>query len=249
LTTLCVANFFGVLPLPLFVPEQESRVVSWNDRRVSHSMRVLAVLLVACGPVGGLLIGLGAGGSTPRTVGFVLLGVFLLGGSVWTSGSSGERAHLARSAAAPPGDHYCSSSDEQQIDPVCGYAFSVCRRRSSGSIRRVVSKKPSDSEYGSEGHCRTSSEAGAVRLLRVDFVVVGAAVALPAVAGFFAQRVAPVVLGAVCLWLLVGLLDLERRNADLDFEGLAVLVVLAGLAGFAALGAFIGATARRRLRR
>jgi hypothetical protein len=83
----------------------------------------------------------------------------------------------------------------------------------------------------------------------VDFVVVGAAVALPAVAGFFAQRVGPVVLGAVCLWLVVGLVDLERSNADLDFEGLAAVVVLSGLAGFAALGAFIGTTARRRSRR
>jgi hypothetical protein len=83
----------------------------------------------------------------------------------------------------------------------------------------------------------------------VDFVVVGAAVAGPAVAGFFVQRVGPVVLGAVCLWLLVGLVDLERANSDLDMEGLAVLVVLTGLAGFAALGAFIGATARRRLQR
>jgi hypothetical protein len=83
----------------------------------------------------------------------------------------------------------------------------------------------------------------------VDFVVVGAAVALPAVAGFVVQRVGPVVLGAVCLWLLVGWIDLERTNADLHFEGLAVVVVLTGLAGFAALGAFMGATARRRLQR
>jgi hypothetical protein len=83
----------------------------------------------------------------------------------------------------------------------------------------------------------------------VDFVVVGAAIALPAVAGFFVQRVGPVALAAVCLWILVGWIDLERTNADLHFEGLAVLVVLSGLAGFAALGAFIGATARRRLQR
>jgi hypothetical protein len=83
----------------------------------------------------------------------------------------------------------------------------------------------------------------------VDFVVVGAAVALPAVAGFFVQRVGPVVLAAVGLWLLVGWVDLERTNADLHFEGFAVLVVLTGLAGFAALGAFLGATARRRLQR
>jgi hypothetical protein len=48
---------------------------------------------------------------------------------------------------------------------------------------------------------------------------------------------APAILGAVCLWLLVGWVDLERTNADLHVEGLAVLVVLTGLAGFAALGA------------
>ena len=90
---------------------------------------------------------------------------------------------------------------------------------------------------------------GAVRLRHVDFLVVGAAVALPAVAGFVVQRVGPVVLGSVCFWLLVAWADLERTNADLHFEGLAVVVVLTGLAGFAALGAFMGATARRRLQR
>jgi hypothetical protein len=50
-------------------------------------MRVLLNQLIACGPVGGLLIGLGASGSATRTVGFVLLGVFLLGGialNIWT---------------------------------------------------------------------------------------------------------------------------------------------------------------------
>jgi hypothetical protein len=83
----------------------------------------------------------------------------------------------------------------------------------------------------------------------VNFVVVGAAIALPAVAGFLVQRVGPVALGAVCLWVLVGWVDLERTSADLHFEGLAVLVVLSGLASLAALGAFIGATARRRLQR
>ena len=82
-----------------------------------------------------------------------------------------------------------------------------------------------------------------------DFVVVVAAIALPAVAGFFVQRIRPVVGGAVCLWILIGWVDLERTNASLHFEGLAVLVVLTGLAGFAALGAFIGAMARRQLRR
>jgi hypothetical protein len=58
-----------------------------------------------------------------------------------------------------------------------------------------------------------------------------------------------VVLGAVCLWLLVGSVDLERSNAGFHPEGLAALVVLTGLAGFAAIGAFIGATARSRLQR
>jgi hypothetical protein len=80
----------------------------------------------------------------------------------------------------------------------------------------------------------------------VDFLVVGVAVALPAVAGFFVQRVGPVVLGSVCFWLLVGWADLERTGADLQIEGLAPLVVLTGLAGFAAVGAFIGNKARRR---
>jgi hypothetical protein len=83
----------------------------------------------------------------------------------------------------------------------------------------------------------------------VDFFVVGAAVALPAVAGFLVRRIGPVVLGSVCLWLLVGLADLVRTDADLHPEGLAPLVVLTGLAGFAAVGAFAGATARRRLQR
>jgi len=96
---------------------------------------------------------------------------------------------------------------------------------------------------------RSSSGAVAVKLRHVDFVVVAAAIALPAVAGFFVQRIRPVVVGAVCLWILIGWVDLERTNADLQFEGLAVLVVLTGLAGFAALGAFIGVMARRQLRR
>ena len=83
----------------------------------------------------------------------------------------------------------------------------------------------------------------------MDFVAVAAAIALPAVAGFFVQRIRPVVVGAVCLWILVGWVDLVRANGELDFEGFAALVVLTGLAGFAALGAFIGVMARRQLRR
>ena len=92
----------------------------------------------------------------------------------------------------------------------------------------------------------SQSEAGAIKLRHVGFLVVGAAVALPAVAGFFVQRVGPVVLGSVCFWLLVGWADLERTDADLQIEGLAPLVVLTGLAGFAAVGAFIGTKARHR---
>jgi hypothetical protein len=91
-----------------------------------------------------------------------------------------------------------------------------------------------------------SRGAGAIKLRHVDFLVVGVAVALPAVAGFFVQRVGPVVLGSVCFWLLVGWADLERSDADLQIEGLAPLFVLTGLAGFAAVGAVIGTKARRR---
>ena len=75
----------------------------------------------------------------------------------------------------------------------------------------------------------------------------GVAVALPAVAGFFVERVGPVVLGSVCFWLLLGLADLARTDGDVQIEGLAPLVVLTGLAGFAAVGAFIGTKARRRV--
>jgi hypothetical protein len=54
---------------------------------VGKGIRVVAVLLIACGPVGGLLIGIGASGSTTRTIGFILLGIFLIGGialNIWT---------------------------------------------------------------------------------------------------------------------------------------------------------------------
>ena len=47
---------------------------------------MIAILLIACGPVGGLLIGIGDSGSTTRAVGFALLAVFFLGGiglNIW----------------------------------------------------------------------------------------------------------------------------------------------------------------------
>jgi hypothetical protein len=49
--------------------------------------RLLFILVIACGPVGGLLVGASDSGSTTRAVGFILLGVFLLGGvvlNIWT---------------------------------------------------------------------------------------------------------------------------------------------------------------------
>ena len=50
-------------------------------------MRFLFILVIACGPVGGLLVGASDSGSTTRALAFVLLGVFLLGGvamNIWT---------------------------------------------------------------------------------------------------------------------------------------------------------------------
>jgi hypothetical protein len=49
--------------------------------------RLLVGLLIACGPIGGLLIGIGSSGSATRVVGFALLAVFLVGGvglNIWT---------------------------------------------------------------------------------------------------------------------------------------------------------------------
>jgi hypothetical protein len=40
------------------------------------------VLLILLGPLGGLLIGVSDSGSSGRTLGFVLLGLFLVGGIV-----------------------------------------------------------------------------------------------------------------------------------------------------------------------
>jgi hypothetical protein len=57
-----------------------------HNRGVSAT-RLLFALVIACGPVGGLFIGIGNPGSTTRLVGFILLGVFLLGGvalNIWT---------------------------------------------------------------------------------------------------------------------------------------------------------------------
>jgi hypothetical protein len=57
-----------------------------DENRLTPLEKLLAAALIACGPIGGLLIGIGESGSTTRTVGFILLGIFLLGGlgvNVW----------------------------------------------------------------------------------------------------------------------------------------------------------------------
>jgi F0F1-type ATP synthase assembly protein I len=56
------------------------------ENGLSLSERLVAGAVIACGPIGGLLIGISDSGSTTRTLGFILLGVFLLGGmglNIW----------------------------------------------------------------------------------------------------------------------------------------------------------------------
>lgn len=53
---------------------------------LSLTERLLAGAVIACGPVGGLLLGISDSGSTMRVLAFILLAVFFLGGiglNVW----------------------------------------------------------------------------------------------------------------------------------------------------------------------